>query len=350
MRRTTRLRTKQRPPGLDYDYEADEHVMGDYPAAGAAGRHDYAAMKVERAMVALAGLAPGGRVLEVGCGAGATTRAMVRARPDLAIHACDFSRAAIRRATEFGGGISYVVASANALPYPDASFDAVVFYDVLEHIPDADRSLDEVFRVLRPGGLLAATVPAEGQPGTFEWLRWKLGWHDDLKAAAKGHVQRFTYRGLRAMLRRHGLRLVRWQYSFHVLGQAWDFWYYYARERWGGDPGMPTAAQPTMLRRLRWLILGRAFGLLQRAGYWESRLLARVPLAMTVDLTCRKDSARHPRAGRLPPYDVGKAVHHLNGRQDSAAGVNRHAPGVLRATSPSAGQDQRSAGKSSTGL
>ncbi|MEO8285466.1 MAG: class I SAM-dependent methyltransferase [Chloroflexota bacterium] len=279
-------------PGAEYDYEAAEHVMGDYSVVGAGGRRDYAVMKVERAMAALAGLAPGSRVLEVGCGGGATTRAMISARPDLVIHACDLSRTAIRAAQALGGGIPFVVASINDLPYQDGSFDAVVFYDVLEHIPDADRSLDEVFRVLRPGGLLAATVPAEGQPGTFEWLRWKLGWHDKMKAYAKGHVQRFTYRGLRTMLRRHGLRPVSWQYSFHILGQIWDFWYYYAQERWGGDPGMPTAATPTVARRIRWRLLGRAFGLLQRLGYWESRLLARVPLALAVDFASRKVPTR----------------------------------------------------------
>ena len=56
------------------------------------------------------------------------------------------------------------MASATDLPYPDASFQAVVFYDVLEHIPDAERCVAEIFRVLRPGGLLAATVPARGSP------------------------------------------------------------------------------------------------------------------------------------------------------------------------------------------
>jgi SAM-dependent methyltransferase len=292
-------------PGAEYDYEAAEHVMGDYSAAGADGRRDYAAMKVERAMSALAGLAPGSRVLEVGCGAGGTTRTMHAARPDLVIHACDLSRTAIRTALALGGGIPYVVASANNLPYQDASLDAVVFYDVLEHLPDADRSLVVIYGVLRPGGLLAATVPAEGQPGTFEWLRWKLGWRADMKAYAKGHVQRFTYRGLRAMLRRHGLRPVRWQYSFHILGQVWDFWYYYARERWGGDPGMPTAAPPTMVRRLRWRLLGRGFGLLQRLGYWESRLLARVPMAMAVDFACRKVPARTTDRGSPPGKSKG---------------------------------------------
>jgi len=213
---------------------------------------------------------------------------MVAACPDLVIHACDLSRTAIRTARAMGAGIPYAVASATDLPYPDASFQAVVFYDVLEHIPDAERCLAEIYRVLRPGGLLAATVPVEGQPGTFEWLRWKIGWRADMKAYAKGHVQRFTYRSLRTMLRRQGLRPIRWQYSYHILGQLWDFWYYYAMERWGGDPGVPTSTPPTVLRRLRWRLMGRAFGLLQRLGYWESRLLVNVPLAMAVDFACRK--------------------------------------------------------------
>jgi ubiquinone/menaquinone biosynthesis C-methylase UbiE len=284
-------------PATDYDYEAVEHVMGDYAAAGAGGRRDYAAMKVERALAALAGLPPGSRVLEVGCGAGATTRAMVAARPDLVIHGCDISRTAIRTARLFGGEIAYVVASATALPYADASFHGVVFYDVLEHIVDAKRSLAEISRVLRPGGLLAATVPAEGQPGTFEWLRWKLGWEADLKTHAKGHVQRFTYGGLRTMLLRQGFRPVRWQYSFHILGQLWDFWYYYARKSWGGDPGMPTDEPRTKVRRVRWYLLARSFGLLQRLGYWESRLLARVPLGLTVDFACRKIPTRNSGRG-----------------------------------------------------
>jgi hypothetical protein len=64
---------------------------------------------------------------------------------------------------------------------------------------------------------------------------------------------------------------------------------------------MPTDAPPTAARRIRWRLLGRAFGLLQRLGYWESRLMARVPLAMVVDLACRKVPTRH--TGHIPAQD-----------------------------------------------
>lgn len=283
------------PVGSTYDYEARDHIMGDYSAVTLGGRRDFATLKVERALAALRALPPGSRVLDLGCGAGATTRAIAAARPDLRIWGCDFSHTAIAVARQFGGA-GYSVADATALPFASGSLDAVVSFDVLEHILDADACLAEVRRVLRPGGLLAATVPVEGQPGTFEWLRWRLGWHADLKAVARGHVQRFRNSSLRAILRRHGLTPVRWQYSFHLLGQAWDFWYYYAEFRWGGMPGAPTAAPATAIRRLRWGMLRAVFGPLQRLAYWESRLLSRISPAMAVDFACRKSRGRPPSA------------------------------------------------------
>lgn len=45
------------------------------------------------------------------------------------------------------------------LSFPDSSFDAVLSFDVLEHIPDAQKALQEIARVLRPGGTLLLTAP-----------------------------------------------------------------------------------------------------------------------------------------------------------------------------------------------
>lgn len=46
-----------------------------------------------------------------------------------------------------------------ALTYPDATFDLVITSDTLEHVPDIDRALREIFRVLRPGGAHVFSVP-----------------------------------------------------------------------------------------------------------------------------------------------------------------------------------------------
>ena len=50
---------------------------------------------------------------------------------------------------------------ADAIPYPDGTFDCAIFANVFEHIPPAarQRSFDEMFRVLRPGGVIAGQIP-----------------------------------------------------------------------------------------------------------------------------------------------------------------------------------------------
>ena len=61
--------------------------------------------------------------------------------------------AARRHAATVGLRIRYDMGVGEALPYADASFDAVVCVDVLEHVADLGKVLAEVARVLRPGGL-----------------------------------------------------------------------------------------------------------------------------------------------------------------------------------------------------
>jgi GT2 family glycosyltransferase/SAM-dependent methyltransferase len=56
--------------------------------------------------------------------------------------------------------VRFLVADATDLPFPDASFDIVTFFDVLEHIPDDARAAAEALRVLRPGGFVLVTTPS----------------------------------------------------------------------------------------------------------------------------------------------------------------------------------------------
>jgi len=61
------------------------------------------------------------------------------------------------------------------LTYADASFDLVTHTEVLEHVPDDARAFAELFRVLRPGGLMLFTVPLHGGPTTVERARLENG-------------------------------------------------------------------------------------------------------------------------------------------------------------------------------
>lgn len=100
------------------------------------------------------------------------------------------------------------LANANVyhMPFPDDAFDAVIMSEILEHIDRDVDALKEAYRVLKPGGVLAVTVPNADYPflwdpinRTLEWLfgthigegplagLWanhvRLYWRDDLRAA-----------------------------------------------------------------------------------------------------------------------------------------------------------------------
>jgi|FaiFalDrversion2_1042247.scaffolds.fasta_scaffold00019_11 ubiquinone/menaquinone biosynthesis C-methylase UbiE len=96
-----------------------------------------------------------GRVLELGCGTGAN---FPYYRPDAQVVATEpdpyMLARARRRARGLGRPITLMQAAAEALPFPDATFDAVVATLVLCSVDDPRRVLAEVRRVLRPGGEL----------------------------------------------------------------------------------------------------------------------------------------------------------------------------------------------------
>jgi len=87
---------------------------------------------------------------------------------------------------------------ATAMPFADGSFDRVIAAEVLEHIPFDRSALAEIARVLRPGGLLAVTVPA--------WLPERICWRlsDDYHNTPGGHVRIYTRAELEAKLRAAG--------------------------------------------------------------------------------------------------------------------------------------------------
>lgn len=96
-------------------------------------------------------------LLDVGCGASATYERHLRTLGKRVV-SMDFSHAFLAIARQ-KGQTRGVQADATVLPFPDAAFDAVLCSETLEHIPDDRGALDEIRRVLRPGGLLFLTVP-----------------------------------------------------------------------------------------------------------------------------------------------------------------------------------------------
>jgi SAM-dependent methyltransferase len=99
---------------------------------------------------------PGVATLEVGCGEGRVTRDLI-ARGHR-VTALDASPTLLRAAADAESAGRYVEGRAEALPFPDASFDLVVAYNSLMDVADMEASVDEAARVLVPGGRLCACV------------------------------------------------------------------------------------------------------------------------------------------------------------------------------------------------
>lgn len=108
-------------------------------------------------------LPPDARVLELGCGSAAlwaVNRSRVPAawRPVLT----DFSSGMVEttrgKFAAWGLGGAFAVADAQAIPFPEGRFDAVVANHMLYHVPDLPRALAEIRRVLVPGGALYAAT------------------------------------------------------------------------------------------------------------------------------------------------------------------------------------------------
>jgi len=160
------------------------------------------------------GVQKGDLLLDMGCGAG--RHAFESFRMGARVVAFDYSAAelkdvgglfaAMREAGEAGTepGAMAVTTNGDALrlPFPDNTFDRIIASEVLEHVSDDQVALDEILRVLKPGGTLAATVPAWFP----EQVCWALSEEYHAPFVEGGHVRIYTEAQLRARMRAAGLK------------------------------------------------------------------------------------------------------------------------------------------------
>ncbi len=175
----------------------------------------------------------GDRVLDLGCGTG--RHVLELCRQPLNIVGTDISAPDIlkgrfllelmRRKGEVGGRVHWAYSHGERLPFKDSAFDKVICTETLEHVPDDAALVRELMRVLKPGGILAVSVPDEYS----ERVLWKLS--VKYVTAVGGHIRIYRRRDVVNLLRnggaapyairyRHGLESIYWM--IHVL--SFDDW------------------------------------------------------------------------------------------------------------------------------
>ena len=141
------------------------------------------------------GLHAGDRVLDIGCGFGRHSYEALRRGADVV--ASDFSLPELVEGQgtvgamwdngELPDGVAAMSCNGDVtnLPFPDESFDHVIASEILEHIDEDVAAIEELTRILKPGGRFAATIPAE----LPERICWKLSDQYHAPAVPGGHVR-----------------------------------------------------------------------------------------------------------------------------------------------------------------
>lgn len=177
------------------------------------------------------GLRPGAKVLDVGCGGGRHIR-QTRLIPGIDAIGLDLGEKEVRDTTkmlaeldalpvQWGGTVPgagkwlTMRGSVYRLPFPDATFDCVIISEVLEHLHEDDLALAEMSRVLKPGGVLAASVPREGP----EAICWALS--KRYRNTPGGHVRIYRRKKLRKMLGEAGYDIYASHFAHGLHSPYW---------------------------------------------------------------------------------------------------------------------------------
>jgi len=223
------------------------------------------------------------RILDLGCGISPT------APPAPNVVYVDISFEALRHLSRQHPQAGFLVADASRLPFKSGAVARLLCSEVLEHLEHDERTLQEMSRILQPGGHLVITVPIHRHYYTF----------DD---AYVGHFRRYEVRDLLRMLEACGFRIVRVRKVAAVLEKAATYvmartFAFLAQRQSSGDagarPGPRWWFRPYRIANTAWSYV-----------CWLESKVTPLALATIVSMECRKavvassEPAAAPVSGR----------------------------------------------------
>jgi SAM-dependent methyltransferase len=166
--------------------------FNEWARAGKGESMEHSHRPVGEQAIQLMRIPPDARILDVGCGSGWATRSLADRAASGHVTGIDISDEMVRLAREASSGyanVSFEIASAEKLPFPDDEFTHAFSMESLYYYSNVAQALEEINRVLRPGGLFVAVVDLywENEP-THQWI-------DGLKVPVK-LLSIEEYRGL----------------------------------------------------------------------------------------------------------------------------------------------------------
>ena len=169
--------------------------------AAAAGPTEFGNLEANLRFIDATGvLGPGVRALEIGSGTGTLLRRLLDR--GYAVQGVDVSEALIAEGRRWHTDLPLQQVTGTALPFADRTFDIVMSFDVLEHIPDTDAHLREVRRVLKPRGTYLIQTPNKWTNVVFETIRWR-----SFTRFRQDHCSLHSLSQLRKRLTTHGFQV-----------------------------------------------------------------------------------------------------------------------------------------------
>ncbi len=169
---------------------------------------------------------PGMKILDIGCGPGRHVCGAYQHHENVTVIGADLSHSDLLQAKDRlnyhdkigahkGGSWGLSVSDITSLPFKDEYFDLVICSEVMEHIPDEQKAISELLRILKPGNNLVITVPRFWP----EKICWALS--DDYFNANQGHIRIYKKKELIKKVEKFGAKKWHHHHAHSIHSPYW---------------------------------------------------------------------------------------------------------------------------------
>lgn len=243
-------------------------------------------LKAQRVLQALEDLPLQSSLLDFGCGEGKLLNTIEKYRPGFNLYGTD-----IQTPLDTNLQFQFSLIQNEHIPFHSQTFDAIFSIDVLEHVPNLDKTLQHFVQMLNPQGKLILFVPMEGEAfSSYAFFRRILG--KDLYLKTKDHKNSFQKKAFLNHLSQY-FKIEKVSYSYHIFGTLFDSTFFALTILKSMEKWFWTSNSIYHVKNKKKGFLNRLMEWTNALCYWEStylRNVARFSSGIHVVLTQKKKS------------------------------------------------------------